>query len=366
MSRNTEIDFVITWVDGGDPAWLREKAAYSGQETSGEAVSVDARDVRYRDHGLLRYWFRGVEQFAPWVRKIHFVTWGHLPAWLDTNHPKLHIVRHEDYIPKEFLPIFNSNAIEMNMHRIEGLSEFFVYFNDDMFLLRPVEDTYFFRNGKPCDLLAFQPVVANRANPVMSHLFLNNALVVCKHFDKRENVRKQLGKYFKIGYPPLFFFYNMLELAFPKYTGFFTVHGPAPFCKQTFQELWEKEEQALLETISHRFRSKDDVTPYLFRDWQKLSGNFYPCNLLKDFAFFALSDDNQKLCRTIKGQKKKIICINDPNREVDFDRIYKELRAAWDAILPERSAFEKADPDDGGAGFPDAFMNVWGDCKDVR
>ena len=100
MSRKTEIDFVITWVDGSDPAWLREKAAYGGQEINERTPSVDARDVRYLDHGLLRYWFRGVEKFAPWVRKIHFVTWGHLPAWLDTGHPKLHIVRHEDYIPK--------------------------------------------------------------------------------------------------------------------------------------------------------------------------------------------------------------------------------------------------------------------------
>ena len=68
-----EIDFVVTWVDGNDPAWRQEKAKYSG------AGNWDDSEERYRDWELLQYWFRGVEQFAPWVRKIHFVTWGHLP-----------------------------------------------------------------------------------------------------------------------------------------------------------------------------------------------------------------------------------------------------------------------------------------------
>lgn len=343
MNRSTEIDFVITWVDGGDPAWRKEKAAYSGQALTEEeeASLIDDREERYRDHGLLRYWFRGVEKFAPWVRKIHFVTWGHLPAWLNADHPKLHIVRHEDYIPKEFLPTFNSNAIEMGMHRIEGLSEHFVYFNDDFFPISQLKETDFFRDGKPCDMLAFQPVVANPANPVMSYLYLNNALVISKYFDKRENVRKQPGKYFKMGYSPLYFFYNLLELAFPKFTGFYTVHGPSAYCKQTFEELWEKEGQALRETESHRFRSKDDLTHFLFREWQKLSGNFYTQNLLKDQAYFELTEDNSKLYKVIKKQSKKVICINDANVQVDFDRIQEELRAAFDTILPEQSLFEK-------------------------
>ena len=83
-----QIDFVVTWVDGADETWRREKAKYA-QETGD-----DDRRERYRDWDLLRYWFRGVERYAPWVRNIHFVTWGHLPQWLDTRNPKLRIVRH--------------------------------------------------------------------------------------------------------------------------------------------------------------------------------------------------------------------------------------------------------------------------------
>ena len=194
-------------------------------------------------------------------------------------------------------------------------------------------------------MLAFQPVIANPLNPVMSHLFLNNTLIISKHFDKRENVRKQPGKYFKIGYPPLYFFYNFLELAFPRYTGFFTVHGAVPFCKSTFEELWEKEGDVLKETSSHRFRSKDDVTDYLLRDWQKLSGNFIPANIRKDFRYFELSDDNSELYSALRKRNKKTICINDANEKLDFERTKRELRAVFDEILPERSQFEKASED---------------------
>ena len=80
------------WVDGSDPAWLDEKKKYTPTE------EADDRDERYRDWNLLKYWFRGVEKYAPWVRKIHFVTWGHVPSWLDTDNDKLHIVKHEDFI----------------------------------------------------------------------------------------------------------------------------------------------------------------------------------------------------------------------------------------------------------------------------
>ena len=72
------------------------------------------------------YWFRAVEKFAPWVRKIHFVTCGHVPAFLNLAHPKLHHVKHEGFLPPEVLPTFSSHAIEMNLHRIPGLAEHFV------------------------------------------------------------------------------------------------------------------------------------------------------------------------------------------------------------------------------------------------
>ncbi len=335
MMKQEEIDFVITWVDGSDQAWREEKARYDG------SVGVDDEEERYRDWEFLKYWFRGVEKFAPWVRKIHFITWGHVPSWLNTDHEKLHIVRHEDYIPKEYLPVFNSNVLEIYMNRIEGLSEHFVYFNDDMLLIRDTKPEVFFRKGKPCDMLAFQPVVANPSNPVMSHLYMNNSLVLCKYFDKRGNVKAHPGNYFKPGYPLMYFGYNVLEMAFPLYTGFYTVHGPSPFCKATFEEVWNKEGEAL-EAMSHnRFRSNTDLTPYLFREWQKLSNAFTPTNVLKDFAYFNIGQNNNKLYNTITKQKKKMICINDAKIGASFEKVKAELQNCFMEILPEVSSFER-------------------------
>ncbi|MDE7269040.1 MAG: Stealth CR1 domain-containing protein [Acetatifactor sp.] len=329
-----QIDFVVTWVDGADEAWRQEKAKYS------QAAGDDDRRERYRDWELLRYWFRGVEQYAPWVRKIYFVTWGHLPKWLDTQNPRLEIVRHEDYIPEEYLPTFNSNVLEIYLHKIKGLSEHFVYFNDDMFLLDRVKPEDFFRDGKPCDMLALQAVVANPSNPVMSYLYLNNSLVLARHFDKRQNMKSQPGSYFRIGYPPTRFWYNVLERAFPLYTGFYTVHGPSPFCKRTFQEVWEKEGDVLRDMSGNRFRSRSDVTQYLFREWQKLSGDFQPRNIQRDFGYFEIGEDNRKLLKAIEGQKRRIVCINDTWQEGDFQRVKTQLRGAFERLFPMPSGFE--------------------------
>ena len=331
---NEGIDFVITWVDGGDPAWRAEKAGYSPGKNS------DDREERYRDWEQLVYFFRGVEKHAPWVRKIHFVTWGHIPPWLNTLHPKLHIVRHEDYIPRKYLPLFNSCAIEAHLHRIKGLSEHFVYFNDDIFLIDKASPEMFFKNGKPCDMLAFQPVVANPANPTMSYMYMKESVLLSKHFNKRENIKKQPGKYFKIGYPPLYFFYNLLEISFPLFTGFYTAHNPFPLCKSTMETVWEMEREELEETSRHRFRDKEDVMPYIFREWQKLSGNFTPRNIHRYFKYFNVSSENSRLVSCILKQKAPILCINDANKAIDFEKAKAEINNAFDAIFPEKSSFE--------------------------
>lgn len=329
------IDFVVTWVDGADEAWRQEKAKYA--QTAGD----DDRGERYRDWELLRYWFRGVERYAPWVRKIWFVTWGHLPGWLNTDSPRLQIVRHEDYIPEEYLPTFNSNVLEIYLHKIKGLSEQFVYFNDDMFLIDKVRPEDFFRGEKPCDMLALQAVVANPSNPVMSYLYLNNSMVLARHFDKRENMKRHPGAYFRIGYPPTRFWYNVLERAFPLYTGFYTVHGPSPFSRHTFEEVWEQEGDILRDMSGNRFRSPSDVTQYLFREWQKLSGNFYPANIQRSFGYFEIGEDNRKLLETIRRQKRRIVCVNDTWQAGDFQSVKAQLQAAFERILPVASEFER-------------------------
>lgn len=330
-----EIDFVITWVDGGDPAWQAEKARFSPHSGN------DDRPVRYRDWELLPYWFRGVEKYAPWVGKIHFVTWGHLPPWLDISNPKLHIVNHQDYIPEEYLPTFCSDTIEMFFHRIPGLSQHFVYFNDDMFCIAPLGEDDFFHKGLPRDMLAFQPVIANNSSPAMPYLYLNNSMLLDRHFHKRENVRKQPGAYFHLGYPPMYFCYNLLECLFPQYTGFYTAHGPSPFLKESFREIWQAEGDYLSRAQLGKFRDREHVTQYAVREWQKLSGRFVPTNVHRYFRYFGIGSQNEKATDAIRNQTCRVVCLNDAEDNIDFDRAKQELIQAFDAILPEKSSFER-------------------------
>ena len=142
MRGQLDIDFVLLWVDGADPKWQHEFLRYRKQK---DHTNTDTS--KYRDWGTLRYLFRGIETFTPWVRKIHFVTWGHLPEWLDTSHSKLHIVNHKDFIDRSFLPLFSPNPLEIFMHNIKGLSEKFVYLNDDTFFVRPILPERFFKQN---------------------------------------------------------------------------------------------------------------------------------------------------------------------------------------------------------------------------
>ena len=174
-----KIDFVLAWVDGADKEWLAERRKYN------PAKGADNSAARYRDWENLQYWFRGVEKFAPWVNRIYFVTCGHIPPWLNTSHPKLKLIRHSDYMKPEYLPTFNINSIELNFHRIPELSEQFVYFNDDMFLLKPVYMEDFFKDEKPIDMLALQPDVANVDDPTMPYIYyIKSSVDLCGYYTK--------------------------------------------------------------------------------------------------------------------------------------------------------------------------------------
>ena len=78
------IDAVITWVNVEDPAWQAERDLYATARYKESAYNQS----QFRNWDYLRYWFRGIERFAPWIDRVFFVTCGHLPEWLDLNNPK--------------------------------------------------------------------------------------------------------------------------------------------------------------------------------------------------------------------------------------------------------------------------------------
>lgn len=332
------IDFVIAWVDGSDPEWIKVKEKYQGNAIDNENNTTN----RYRDWGLLPYWFRAIETFTPWVNKVHFVTQGHIPSFLKTDAPKLHIVTHKEFIPEEFLPTFSSHVIEMNLHLIPELSEQFVYFNDDMFILRPMSAEDFFKDGLPCTYGCEVPIELIGSIGTWQHASVNDLGIVNKHFPKKKSVSCHGKKYLDKTYrwkDRLRTF--LLEKLYPDYfTGFKNLHAPASYLKTTFGEVWDAEPEKLLSTCRDRFRSSDNVNQWVFLWWQIASGQFTP-RVIDNIVNIVNDTTVDKMCDIIKGQAHEMICLNDPEEEIAFDQLSEMIRGAFETILPNRSSFEK-------------------------
>ena len=141
------VDMVYLWCDGKDPEFLQRKAAFSEETVGADEEAVSKK--RFFDNEELKYSLRSLEKYAPWIRHVFIVTDRQKPAWLNTENPRVTIVDHSEIMPKELIPCFNSSVIERYIGFIPGLSEHFLYGNDDMFFGRKVSKGFFFRDGKP-------------------------------------------------------------------------------------------------------------------------------------------------------------------------------------------------------------------------
>lgn len=328
-----EIDFVITWVDMSDPAWQAKFSKYSSNKNNSRNGTSKAR---FREHGFLKYWFRGVETFAPWVRKIHFITDNQKPDWLDVSNPKIHLVSHDDFIPSQYLPTYNSVVIERYMHKIPGLADHFVYFNDDFYITSPVSPARFFQNSLPCDIAVFS------YNPSWSQWYKrikNNVRIINQHFSKPEVMKLHHDKWFHPSYGWKAR-WNYILMFYDKFITLRTPHNAQPYLKTTFDEVWEAAREELERTSSNKFRSVTDLTPELFRTWQICKGNFTPYNTYDDTKMFPLLLFPRRAVRAIRQQSYTLICLNDNVHIRHYDRVVGDLCNAFEHILPEKSSFE--------------------------
>lgn len=326
-----KIDFVVTWVDGADPNWLSEKKEYLPE--------TDTDPQRFRDWDLLKYWFRGVEKYAPWVNKIHFITWGHTPDFLDLNHPKLNIVKHEDYLDAEYLPTFSSNAIELSMHKIEGLAEHFVYFNDDSFLIKEVQKTDFFENGLPKDVAILNPIVPKDYNTITG-VMLNNIGIINRNFSFRTSFKENWTKWINFKYKHLLPL-NILFQPWSNVVGLYQQHLPGSFLKSTLIEIWEKEYDVLDETSRRKERdNKKDVNQWLFKEWLVMEGKFEPRNIhFGKYIMIKDMDSIKDFKNAQKNKKTKVVCLND-HVEESFNEIRSKVESELKMNLDKKSTYE--------------------------
>ena len=336
--NNKPIDIVISWVDGNDREWVREKDKYLSDKTDLGANS----SIRYEDWGNLHILFRGIEKFMPWANKIFLVTCGHFPNYLDLANPRLRLVSHEEYIPGEYLPTFNSNTIEMNYFRIGELSENFILFNDDMFPLLPIDEEYYFVNDEVCEEAVEMPIMPldiGDGTEAFLTMMLNNVRFINRHFNKRKVQKENNEKWFFEGYGDLLQRTEGLRY-WNNFVGFHDRHMPVALKKSTFAKIWETEPEALDAASRNRFRDYNDLTQYLARYWQICEGDFHPRRTLGE-PYAVTIENYREVARAIREEEHQMVCLLDRCSPEEFEIIKPEINAALESVLPDKCSFER-------------------------
>ena len=292
------MDIVITYVDGNDPEWKKDYERYT---------DIPVMEKRFRDWGTLKYLLRGVERHMPFIRNVFLVV-SHptqVPEWIDRN--EVRVILHEEFIPSDLLPTFNCNPIEMHLHRIEGLDEEFIYFNDDIFPVADSAPEDFYRDGKA--------VIGFSRHLLACGIFKQ----ICRNSDRA--ARKTLG----IG-PSLFFVRPQ--------------HSCQPMMKSVYEKVYGMKEIEIVSSLT-RTRNACNLNQYLYLDYAYYSGQIIPERIsCKHFSVAATSPD--KLRKFIESPTRKFMCINDVRLSPSkFEAMQAAILAAFEEKFPDKSRFEK-------------------------
>lgn len=329
------IDFVISWVDNSDIKWSEKKNSIN-EKVSSKNIS-DASEERYRDFGFFKYLFRSIEVNAPWVNHIFLVTDNQRPKFLDCDYDKVTVVDHREFIPSEYLPTFNSSVIELYLNKITGLSEHFVYFNDDMLINTLVSPTDFFDTmGYPKDML-----ISSMLQPeFVSYFEVNDIRVVNECFNKIDVIKKYPFNFFNYKYGVKNLFKSILTLPFEKWSSFKNLHIPYSLRKSEYQWLEKYASERLKITSNNKFRNERDINIWLIQDIRYCLGLFSPRSY-KDGKYFNF-DSFDELITVLKNESLKLIVINDDSAQINLDRelVSKKILAVLDRKFNNKSKFE--------------------------
>lgn len=310
----SDIDLVYLWVDGNDPFW-KEKYNICKDKTDSEEESHCSG--RYANYDEIKYSLRSIEKYAPWIRKIFIVTDSQVPKWLDTSNPKIKIVDHKEIMPADALPCFNSTIIEHHLHKIPGLSEKFLYANDDMLLNRPVV---------PSDFFASDGLPIIRMN---WHLFRKQNICF-----KSKILNKKLPNYKDTLHKTAL----LVEKRYGKYISSRTHHNIDAQLISIYERVNQVFKNEIKASLKNHFRSSSDIQRniYAYVALMEKRGHLRYVGQRTSFRFFI---DNSKKYKKFKKYNPTFFCMNDSEFAMDSDR----QRAAdfLEKRFPEKSEFEK-------------------------
>lgn len=339
-----KIDLVYLWVDASDENWLAKKN--SALEKVRKKLSASSRrSTLWVNHDELRYSLRSTEKFASWINHIFIVTDSQTPKWLNLGNPRITIVDHKEIIPKEKLPLFNSNAIEMFLWKIPNLSEHFLYANDDMFFGKEVQPNFFFdENGNPIVMMKER---RQNFNKLDDHSHVNHRLFSIKTSRTIKYVYKQLGvKYnltFKHAIEPIrkSFMANNFKLLEPNLmqttiTPFRDVNNLTRIIMPLFDNANGQNTIVLNWRAGHKrivYEQKKDT--YLTRSFH---GLLWLSATIFIFIKYDCYDKRLNLVRNIKKYQPTLFAINDfSDKKSSFEHAFEYINN----MFPAKSEFEK-------------------------
>lgn len=319
-----DIDLVFSWVDGSSSEFQRQRAAQMAGYVVGEG---DETAARYRHVDELRYALRSVHMYAPWVRRIFIATDSPRPAWL-ADDPRVTLVRSEEFFADPaVLPTHNSHAVEAQLHRIDGLSEHFLYSNDDMFFARPVGPELFFTAGGVSKFVEC-PVRIGIGDPLPHRSGHDNALRI-----NRALLRERFGRSIT----------RDLE------------HCATPLRRSVMAELEAEFPADFARTAASRFRSATDisVTNSLYHYYALMTGRAIASTDVRvSYIQSTLAASLRQLDRLTRRGDVDMFCINDGG----YSEIPEELRIAavrdtLERLFPVRAPWEVAESTSTSTGF---------------
>ena len=316
-----DIDLVYLYVNSRDEAWLSRRRQYSQEGCEGV--------FRFRDNDELLFSLRSVEKYAPWIRTVYIVTDSSTPEWLNTENRRLRVVPHDEIMPPEILPCFNPIVIESYISKIPGLSEVFLFANDDTFFGNDVTPEFFFKDGKPVIRMwetrfdpgkpngLFEAAIANACGIMQGRygtdcryipwhnidVYTKRAFDACRAEFREEFARTSFCR-FRTGkeIQRVIFYYYMLA-----------------------------HDACTLKTYKHTSRFMTGAVYVM--------ASLFPARL-SDFFFCSIHDFiRNPAARCFVSRKPRCICINDSEDTTDEDII--RYKAYMRKLFPQKSAFEK-------------------------
>lgn len=312
------VDIVYLWCDSSDDNWRKSKNEHLKQY--GRALDSDSDDeCRFLDNDELKYSLRSLEKFVPWINNIYIVTASQVPEWLDTTNAKIHMVNHEQILPKDCLPTFNASAIETGLHKIPGLSEHFLFANDDMFFGNFTDKSFFFEpDGKPVFRFSNRKII----NKPYRHLY---------------------------GYM-ISSAYRLVKTRYGKSFAYFPHHNIDAYKKSDIEKCCNEFYKLFEKTAAQKFREKDCIQRSVF-GFYSVANNLARAKVINDFwtksAIFLSKKPIDSVMFSLKKNKLKkiekikpyLFCLNDSIKTTEDDR--KAMKEFLDRKFPYPSSFEK-------------------------